>query len=203
MLYLLAGAARLGFIAAFLSQPILTGYINGIALIILIGQLPKLLGYPSADNEFVLQLRKLVIAHPVDRDQIDSIHPTQIEGAIVVWCAPCIGTAPSVTRFLVVRASARARPWHPARLRLPDLGRVLGDRCRTCRSWRQSIYIRSLNHSLRECESGQPKGHVHDSGPALRTKAQPTFLERLQHCSVVWQNLCDEFLKARTTGNRS
>jgi MFS superfamily sulfate permease-like transporter len=60
MLYLLAGAARLGFIAAFLSQPILTGYLNGIALIILVGQLPKLLGYPSADNEFVLQLRELV-----------------------------------------------------------------------------------------------------------------------------------------------
>jgi high affinity sulfate transporter 1 len=60
LLYLLAGAARLGFIAAFLSQPILTGYLNGIALIILVGQLPKLLGYPSAANEFVLQLRELL-----------------------------------------------------------------------------------------------------------------------------------------------
>jgi sulfate permease, SulP family len=60
VLYLVAGAARFGFIAAFLSQPILTGYINGIALIILVGQLPKLLGYPSAANEFVLQLRELV-----------------------------------------------------------------------------------------------------------------------------------------------
>ena len=47
VLYLIAGAARLGFIANFLSQPILTGYLNGIALIILVGQLPKLLGYPS------------------------------------------------------------------------------------------------------------------------------------------------------------
>jgi hypothetical protein len=44
---------------------------------------------------------------------------------------------------------------------------------------------------------------VHDSGPALRTKAEPAFLEHLQHCSVVWQNLCDEFPKARTTGDRS
>ena len=52
-------------------------------------------------------------------------------------------------------------------------------------------------------ESDQPKGYVHDSGPALRTKAEPTFLEHLQHCSVVWQNLSDEFPKARTTGNRS
>lgn len=58
LLYLIAGVARLGFIAAFLSQPILTGYLNGIALIILVGQLPKLLGYPS--DEFVLQLHELV-----------------------------------------------------------------------------------------------------------------------------------------------
>ena len=68
VLYLIAGAARLGFIANFLSQPILTGYLNGIALIILVGQLPKLLGYPSQTNEFVLQLHELVqhlsLSHP-------------------------------------------------------------------------------------------------------------------------------------------
>ncbi len=68
VLYLLAGAARLGFIATFLSQPILTGYLNGIALIILVGQLPKLLGYPSAAKEFVPQLQEVIeaigLAHP-------------------------------------------------------------------------------------------------------------------------------------------
>jgi MFS superfamily sulfate permease-like transporter len=41
VLYLIAGAARLGFIATFLSQPILTGYLNGIALIILVGPAPE------------------------------------------------------------------------------------------------------------------------------------------------------------------
>jgi MFS superfamily sulfate permease-like transporter len=68
VLYLIAGAARLGFIATFLSQPILTGYLNGIALIILLGQLPKLLGYPSAAKEFVPQLQEAVgaigLSHP-------------------------------------------------------------------------------------------------------------------------------------------
>ena len=68
LLYLIAGGARLGFIAAFLSQPILTGYLNGIALIILVGQLPKLLGYPSDAHEFVPQLHELVehlgLSHP-------------------------------------------------------------------------------------------------------------------------------------------
>jgi sulfate permease, SulP family len=61
VLYLLAGAARLGFIVAFLSQPILTGYLNGIALIILVGQLPKMLGYSSAAHEFLPQLREFAL----------------------------------------------------------------------------------------------------------------------------------------------
>ena len=52
VLYVLAGTARLGLIANFLSQPILTGYLNGIALLIIVGQLPKLLGYSAAENEF-------------------------------------------------------------------------------------------------------------------------------------------------------
>ncbi len=57
--YVGAGYARLGFIASFLSQPILTGYLNGIALIIIAGQLPKLLGYPTAAGEFFPRLIEL------------------------------------------------------------------------------------------------------------------------------------------------
>jgi MFS superfamily sulfate permease-like transporter len=37
LIYVLAGAARLGFIARFLSQPILVGFLNGIALLIIVG----------------------------------------------------------------------------------------------------------------------------------------------------------------------
>lgn len=53
--YLLSGFAKLGFIANFLSQPILAGYLNGIALIILIGQLPKLFGFEAQGNDFFPQ----------------------------------------------------------------------------------------------------------------------------------------------------
>jgi len=42
---ILAGAARLGFVADLLSRPTQIGYMNGLALTILIGQLPKLLGF--------------------------------------------------------------------------------------------------------------------------------------------------------------
>ena len=40
-----AGLARLGFLANFLARPILTGYINGIAISIIVGQLGTLFGF--------------------------------------------------------------------------------------------------------------------------------------------------------------
>jgi high affinity sulfate transporter 1 len=55
ILYIIGGMTRLGFIANFLSLPILAGYLNGIALIILTGQLPKLCGYTSSTSEILSQ----------------------------------------------------------------------------------------------------------------------------------------------------
>ena len=40
----LAGALRLGFLADFFSRPVLLGFINGVAVIIIVTQLPKFLG---------------------------------------------------------------------------------------------------------------------------------------------------------------
>lgn len=45
VLCLLAGVARLGFVTELLSKPIRYGYMNGIALTVLISQLPKLFGF--------------------------------------------------------------------------------------------------------------------------------------------------------------
>ncbi len=53
---ILAGAARLGFITELLSKPIRYGYMNGIALTVLVSQLPKIFGF-SIDGEG--PLRKL------------------------------------------------------------------------------------------------------------------------------------------------
>src|ERR1700751_940494 len=47
---ILAGAARLGFVTELLSKPIRYGYMNGIALTVLISQLPKLFGFSIEDN---------------------------------------------------------------------------------------------------------------------------------------------------------
>ncbi|WP_205772387.1 SulP family inorganic anion transporter [Microvirga calopogonii] len=45
MVLVLAGLARLGFVTELLSKPIRYGYMNGIALTVLISQLPKLFGF--------------------------------------------------------------------------------------------------------------------------------------------------------------
>ena len=42
---IVAGIARLGFVTDLLSKPIRYGYMNGIALTVLISQPPKLLGF--------------------------------------------------------------------------------------------------------------------------------------------------------------
>ena len=46
---ILAGVARLGFITELLSKPIRYGYMNGIALTVLISQLPKFFGFKIED----------------------------------------------------------------------------------------------------------------------------------------------------------
>lgn len=56
----LAGLCRLGFIADLLSKPIRYGYLNGIALTVLVSQLPKLLGFSVDGNGAPRQLDGLV-----------------------------------------------------------------------------------------------------------------------------------------------
>ena len=49
---LAAGGLRLGFLAAFISEPVLKGFIIGLALTIMIGQLPALFGVEKGSGNF-------------------------------------------------------------------------------------------------------------------------------------------------------
>ncbi len=62
---IVAGLARLGFIAELLSKPIRYGYMNGIALTVLISQLPKLLGF-SIDSDAPLQNVAAIVLSVLD-----------------------------------------------------------------------------------------------------------------------------------------
>ena len=88
---ILAGFLRLGFITELLSKPIRYGYMNGIALAVLISQLPKLLGF-----------------------KIESIGPLRdlwaigkaVAGGEVNWVGTALGVA-TLIAILVMKAHKR------------------------------------------------------------------------------------------------
>lgn len=55
-----AGIARLGFIASFLSRPILVGYMNGLALTVIASQLPGVFGITVTATGFFGQIVQLI-----------------------------------------------------------------------------------------------------------------------------------------------
>ncbi len=62
---IVGAVARLGFIADLISKPTMIGYMNGLALTILVGQLPKLFGFKVEANGFLGELTGFVkgLAH--------------------------------------------------------------------------------------------------------------------------------------------
>src|SRR5207344_1103708 len=59
-LVIAAGLARLGFLTALLSAPVRHGYLNGIALIVIVSQLPRLFGFTTTGDTVVDRARSFV-----------------------------------------------------------------------------------------------------------------------------------------------
>ncbi len=75
---LLGRLARLGFLADLLSKPVLVGYMAGVSVIMIAGQLGKVTGVPIEGDEFVPQLSSFVRG-------LDQLHwPTAILGIVLV-----------------------------------------------------------------------------------------------------------------------
>jgi high affinity sulfate transporter 1 len=75
---LLGRLARLGFLADLLSKPVLVGYMAGVSVIMIAGQLGKVTGVPVEGDEFVPQLGSFVRG-------LDQLHwPTTILGIVLV-----------------------------------------------------------------------------------------------------------------------
>lgn len=92
---IVASVARLGFIADLISKPTMIGYLNGLALTILVGQLPKLLGF-SVDAEGL-------------RAEISAL-VTGIAHGEIVWAAAATG----IIAIAVVLVLQRWLPKVPA-----------------------------------------------------------------------------------------
>ncbi|AVV45888.1 SulP family inorganic anion transporter [Streptomyces sp. ID05-04B] len=77
LLCLVARTVRLGFLADLLSRPVLIGYLAGVALIMMVDQLPKLTGVRVSGTEFFPQLWSF-LAHLPDA------HPATVVFSAVV-----------------------------------------------------------------------------------------------------------------------
>jgi len=58
---LLAGIMRLGFISDFLSKPVITGFLFGVALDIIASQAPKLFGVQASTGNFFERIAQLIV----------------------------------------------------------------------------------------------------------------------------------------------
>jgi sulfate permease, SulP family len=56
LVFLFAGLARLGFITQFLSKPVMSGFVMGLAIFVAVGQLNKLFGVPKPEGNTVEKL---------------------------------------------------------------------------------------------------------------------------------------------------
>src|SRR5262249_47954447 len=95
VLCIVGGLLHLGVLANFLSRPILTGYMNGIALSILVGQLGPLFGFTVPGDGFFRKVGAFVLG----------LNQTHL-----------LTLAIAVTLFVLLRALKRIAPKVPAPL---------------------------------------------------------------------------------------
>ena len=60
IVFLIAGLARLGFITQFLSKPVMDGFVMGLAIFVVVGQLNKLFGVPKPEGNTVEKLLGII-----------------------------------------------------------------------------------------------------------------------------------------------
>jgi SulP family sulfate permease len=120
LLFLLLALLKLGWIARFLSRPVVVGFLAGAAIQVVIGELPKLTGSPGDGDNSWRELRSWV-------QNLDQIHwTTLLVGAVALGLILGLRfTVPAVPGALVLLAGGLLASW------LLDLGdrgvKLVGD----------------------------------------------------------------------------
>lgn len=83
LMTVLAGIGRFGFIADLLSRPTQIGYMNGLALTIMVGQLPKLFGF-SVDGAGLIEEAAGFVRGLVDGETVPAAVTIGVAGIVVM-----------------------------------------------------------------------------------------------------------------------
>ncbi|MFD3459620.1 SulP family inorganic anion transporter [Nocardia fluminea] len=110
LILLVGGFLRLGFVTELLSKPIRLGYLNAIALIVVVGQLPKLLGFSVDATGVLAEIAE--IGQAVVHSDIDPVAAAIGLGTLAVivafrWWLPAVpGVLVAVAGAITISAAA-------------------------------------------------------------------------------------------------
>ena len=90
LVFLFAGLARLGFITQFLSKPVMSGFVLGLAIFVAVGQLNKLFGVPKPEGNTIEKLLGIIKELPQAN-----------------WAAFAVGAAALALLFVLPRLSKK------------------------------------------------------------------------------------------------
>jgi SulP family sulfate permease len=93
LVLVLASVLRLGFVANFISEPVLIGFKAGIGLVIVLDQVPKILGIHFAKGTFVQNL--LAIVHGLSRTSLATLAVGVLIIALLVAMERLLPRAPA------------------------------------------------------------------------------------------------------------
>ena len=96
LLLMLASVLHIGWVAEFLSKPIVTGFVLGLTILVIIGELPNVLGIPVPPGDVLSRINDLVTG-------LDLIHPQTVVVGVVCLALMFGGTklAPRIPWALV------------------------------------------------------------------------------------------------------
>ncbi len=168
------GVGKLGFVADLLSSEVQVGYMNGLAITIIVGQLPKLCGFSTDADGFVEEVREFV----TNFDQRDA---TALIVGLVTLAVLLV--LPAVHRKDPGRARRRGRRhrrhrrvrprhhhgWHPSRGAAYPQGAMDGHRRRRAVAGRRGgHHARVADRHDRDCRRPSTPGAASGCGRTRR-----------------------------------
>src|SRR3954468_11944054 len=106
LIMVVAGLTGLGFVADLLSKPTMIGYMNGLAVTIIVGQLPKLFGF-SVDADGLIAEAGAFVRGLADGDAVPAAAVLGIAGiAVVLGLQRWLPKVPSVLVLVVLAIAA-------------------------------------------------------------------------------------------------